>query len=102
MSESPVETLEKALGLHFISKMGLTSLPPGNQKVIRVLSRVLCAVQLVFLIIYVKYSSVSMSVPQFSKFLIKQKEVERREEGREMEFKSTTTSFPFCLISSPC
>ena len=24
MSESPVETLEKALGLHFISKMGLT------------------------------------------------------------------------------
>ena len=77
-------------------------LPAGNQKVIRVLSRVLCAVQLVFLIIYVKYSSVSMSVPPFSKFLIKQKEVERREEGREMEFKSTTTSFPFCLISSPC
>ena len=26
MSESPVETLEKALGLHFISKMGLTCL----------------------------------------------------------------------------
>ena len=26
MSESPVETLEKALGLHFISKMGVTCL----------------------------------------------------------------------------
>ena len=26
MSESPVETLERALGLHFISKMGLTCL----------------------------------------------------------------------------
>ena len=26
MSESPVDTLEKALGLHFISKMGLTCL----------------------------------------------------------------------------
>ena len=26
MFESPVETLEKALGLHFISKMGLTCL----------------------------------------------------------------------------
>ena len=26
MSESPVDTLEKALGLHFISKMGLTRL----------------------------------------------------------------------------
>ena len=26
MSESPVETLEKALGLHFLSKMGLTCL----------------------------------------------------------------------------
>ena len=26
MSESPVETLEKALGLHYISKMGLTCL----------------------------------------------------------------------------
>ena len=26
MSESPVETIEKALGLHFISKMGLTCL----------------------------------------------------------------------------
>ena len=26
MSESPLETLEKALGLHFISKMGLTCL----------------------------------------------------------------------------
>ena len=26
MSVSPVETLEKALGLHFISKMGLTCL----------------------------------------------------------------------------
>ena len=26
MSESPVENLEKALGLHFISKLGLTSL----------------------------------------------------------------------------
>ena len=26
MSESPVETLEKSLGLHFISKMGLTCL----------------------------------------------------------------------------
>ena len=26
MSESPVETLEKALGLHFISKMGITCL----------------------------------------------------------------------------
>ena len=26
MSESPVETLEKALGVHFISKMGLTCL----------------------------------------------------------------------------
>ena len=26
MSESPIETIEKALGLHFISKMGLTCL----------------------------------------------------------------------------
>ena len=26
MSESPVETLEKALGLHFLSKMGLSQL----------------------------------------------------------------------------
>ena len=26
MSESPVETIEKALGLHFFSKMGLTCL----------------------------------------------------------------------------
>ena len=30
MSESPVETLEKALGLHFISKMGLTTMQ-GNR-----------------------------------------------------------------------
>ena len=30
LSESPVETLEKALGLHFISKMGLTCLFPSS------------------------------------------------------------------------
>ena len=47
-----------------------------------------------FLVIHVKYSSASMYVPQFSKFLIKQKEVRRREEeGREMEFNLPQLAF---------